>query len=142
VIVTGESTHGDGGHGDADVDSPSADDGRERTATTSDDASGATMLLVERETPKGLLVSVCDADVVGETFEGAGGDVTLTVDEAFYATDATRADDTTVRESLARASVANLVGEYTVSVAIEAGFVNAGNVLELEGTRHAQFLRM
>ena len=131
MIVTGESTHGDDGRADASIDSPPADDRHGRSADSSDDADEGAMLLVERETPKGLLVSVCDADVVGETFEADGADATLTVDEDFYATDAERADDAAVTESLARASVA-----------IEGGFVNEGNVLDLEGTRHAQFLRM
>ena len=36
------------------------------------------MLLNERDTDEGLLVSVCDPDVLGETFED--GDVSLTVD--------------------------------------------------------------
>ena len=40
------------------------------------------MLLVERETPEGVLVSVCDADDLGETFEA--GEVSITVDPDFY----------------------------------------------------------
>lgn len=117
-----------------------------RDATPSDDGSvtdpETALLLVERDTPKGVLVSVCDRAVLGETFEGETADVSLTVDEEFYAEGATAADEEAVLESLARASVANLVGEETVALAIEAGFVSEGNVLELEGTRHAQFLRM
>ncbi|ERH02836.1 MAG: hypothetical protein J07HN6_00154, partial [Halonotius sp. J07HN6] len=35
------------------------------------------MLLRERETPKGLLVSVCDQACLGETYEN--GDITLEV---------------------------------------------------------------
>ncbi|MFP9192333.1 DUF424 domain-containing protein [Natronosalvus vescus] len=100
------------------------------------------MLLVERQTPKGLLVSVCDRDVLGETFDAETGEASLTVSEEFYGDGADAVDDETVVDSLARASVANLVGDETVAVAIEAGFVEEGNVLELEGTRHAQFLRM
>ncbi|MFP8957840.1 DUF424 domain-containing protein [Natrialbaceae archaeon A-CW3] len=100
------------------------------------------MLLVERQTPKGLLVSVCDRDVLGETFDAETGDASLTVDAVFYGEGADAVDGEAVLDSLARASVANLVGDETVRVAIEAGFVEEGNVLELEGTRHAQFLRM
>ena len=40
------------------------------------------MLLRERSTQEGPLVSVCDADVLGETFEN--GEVSLTVDAEFY----------------------------------------------------------
>ncbi|MFC7133518.1 MULTISPECIES: DUF424 domain-containing protein [Salinibaculum] len=96
------------------------------------------MLLNERDTQKGLLVSVCDADVVGETFEN--GDVSLTVEAEFY--DGDEADEEAVVQSLARCSVANLVGTRAVGLAIDHGFVDEENVLDFEGTRHAQLLWM
>lgn len=96
------------------------------------------MILNERDTPKGLLVSVCDRDIIGETFEN--GDVSLTVDEGFYGGE--QVDAETVIESLERAAVANLVGTEAVTLAIEHGFVAEGNVLEIDETVHAQFLRM
>ena len=95
-----------------------------------------TLLLNERETEKGRLVSVCDADVLGESFEN--GDVSLTVDPDFY--DGDPADESTVVRSLANCSVANLVGTDAVDLAIEHGFVDEENVLEFDGTRHAQLL--
>ena len=98
------------------------------------------MLLTERETPEGLLVSVCDPDVVGETFED--GKVSLTVEAGFYEADATEADADAVADSLARATTANIVGEESVAVAVERGFVDEANVLDLNGTVHAQYLRL
>lgn len=94
------------------------------------------LLLNERETDEGLLVSVCDADVLGKEFEN--GDVSLTVDPQFYDGDAV--DEENIVESLARCSVANIVGTRAVDVAIEHGFVDEQNVLEFEETRHAQFM--
>lgn len=96
------------------------------------------MIVNERETPKGLLVSVCDRDVLGETFEN--GEVSLTVTEEFYAGE--DCDEQAVVDALARAQVANLVGTETVELAIEYGYVKRENVLDIEGTLHAQFLRM
>jgi hypothetical protein len=96
------------------------------------------LLLNERETPKGRLVSVCDADLLGEEFDN--GDVSLTVDAAFY--DGNRVEEETVVASLARCSVANIVGTRAVALAVEHGFVDEANVLEFEGTRHAQLLWM
>ena len=43
------------------------------------------MLLRERSTQEGPLVSVCDADVLGDSFEN--GEVSLTVTEEFYGGD-------------------------------------------------------
>ena len=94
------------------------------------------MLLTERETGKGRLVSVCDADVLGEEFEN--GTVSLSVDREFY--EGEKASKKQVINSLSRCSVANLVGTRAVGVAIEHGFVEEENVLEFEGTRHAQLL--
>ena len=94
------------------------------------------LLLNERETRKGTLVSVCDADVLGDTFEN--GEASLTVDEDFYDGEEAEPDD--VIASLANCSVANIVGTRAVELAVEAGFVEEENVLDFEGTRHAQLL--
>jgi len=94
------------------------------------------LLLNERETAKGRLVSVCDADLLGEEFEN--GEVSLTVDAAFY--DGDPADEEAVVASLARCSVANIVGTRAVGLAIDHGFVDEANVLDFDGARHAQLL--
>jgi len=99
------------------------------------------LLLTERETPEGLLVSVCDDDCVGETYEN--GEVSLTVSESFYAgEDAVKADIEAVVDALERATTANIVGERSVAAAVRAGLVEEENVLDLDGTRHAQLLRL
>jgi hypothetical protein len=99
------------------------------------------MLLRERETPEGLLVSVCDAECLGETFEE--GEISLSVTEDFYGGDeAEDADAQAVVDSLSRASVANLVGEEAVGVAVDAGLVDEDRVLAIDGTLHAQLLWM
>lgn len=98
------------------------------------------MILKERKTEQGLLVSVCDPDVLGETFEN--GDVSLTVEEGFYAgEEAAEVGEDEVVESLGRAAVANLVGREAVEVAVEAGIIDPTQVLEVGETLHAQYLR-
>lgn len=102
-----------------------------------DRASG--MLLRERDTAEGTLVSVCDADCLGETYED--GEVTLAVTEEFYGGDeAVEASAEEVVAGLSRAQVANIVGSEAVGVAVEAGLVDEETVLEVGGTRHAQLL--
>ena len=96
------------------------------------------MLLRERSTQEGPLVSVCDADVLGDSFER--GEVSLTVDPDFYDGEAAAVEE--VVASLSRAAVANLVGHDAVGVAVEHDFVEEANVLELEDTVHAQYLRL
>jgi hypothetical protein len=96
------------------------------------------MIRTERRTDRGLLVTVCDDGLVGESF--ADGEVSLDVTESFYGGE-TVAPDAAV-DSLERATVANLVGEETVALAVENGFVDPANVLDIEGTPHAQYLRL
>lgn len=96
------------------------------------------MIVNERQTPEGLLVSVCDPEVLGETFEE--GEITLTVSEEFYG--GKELEESAVVDSLARATVANIVGTRAVELAVEEGFIEETNVLEVGATRHAQLLRM
>jgi len=100
---------------------------------------GAEYLLTRRETPEGTLVAVCDAAVLGETFED--GEVTLDVTEEFYGGDeADPADADAVVEGLYDADTANLVGADCVRVAVDAGVIDADRVLEVGDTLHAQLL--
>jgi hypothetical protein len=110
-----------------------------------DDESGAGdgridagILLSERETEEGLLVAVCDADLLGETFED--GRISLTVTEEFYGGEA--ANEDAVIASLKRAKTANLVGEHAIEAAVEAGVIDPEAVLDVDGTRHAQLVRL
>lgn len=97
------------------------------------------MLLRERDTAEGRLVSVCDDDCLGETYEE--GPMTLTVTEEFYGGDeAVEATAEEVVAGLHRAQVANIVGSEAVRVAVEAGLVDEETVLDVGGTRHAQLL--
>jgi hypothetical protein len=96
------------------------------------------VIVNERETEEGLLVAVCDDDLLGETFEE--GNVSLTVTEEFYGGESV--DEAAVVDSLARATVANIVGREAVELAIEEGFVDEANVLEVESTLHAQLLQL
>ncbi|WP_123538027.1 DUF424 domain-containing protein [Halosimplex salinum] len=94
------------------------------------------MLLNERDTDEGLLVSVCDPEDLGETYEA--DEVSLTVEPEFY--DGEEATEGEVVDSLSRCTTANIVGTEAVGLAVEHGFVDEENVLELGGTRHAQLL--
>jgi hypothetical protein len=96
------------------------------------------VIVNERETPEGRLVAVCDEEILGETFDNDG--VPFEVTEEFY--DGEHADAERVVASLARARVANIVGSESVGLAVEHGFVEEANVLDLGGTTHAQLVRL
>jgi len=96
------------------------------------------MILRERRTEQGLMVAVCDSDVLGRTFEN--GRISITVNEEFYGGD--EAEEQDVVDSLARANIANIVGARAVEVAVEAGIIDDSHVLEVGETRHAQLVRI
>ncbi|QZP36493.1 DUF424 family protein [Halobaculum magnesiiphilum] len=121
------------------TDGAAADGTGDDATPAESDPSDAEFLLTRRETPEGTLVAVCDADVLGETFED--DDVSLEVTEEFYGGDeAEPADADAVVEGLYDADTANLVGEGCVGVAVDAGVIDADRVLAVGDTLHAQLL--
>ena len=61
--------------------------------------------------------------------------------EEFYAgEEAINADPETVIDALQGATVGNLVGAESVSVAVDAGLIDEERVLDVDGIAHAQLL--
>lgn len=81
-----------------------------------------------------VLVAVSDAGLVGRLFRE--GNMRLHVVPEFYGTEG--ADATEVVRQLAACTIANLVGVDVVTLAIQHGFVDPENVLDIEGVPHAQ----
>jgi hypothetical protein len=81
-----------------------------------------------------VLVAVSDAGLVGKEFRE--GNMRLLVSEHFYGTD--HADATEVLRQLAVCTIANLVGIDVVTLAIQHGYVDPENVLDIDGVPHAQ----
>lgn len=81
------------------------------------------------------LLAACDAELVGQRFAERG--LRLDVHPEFY--DGFGGDELALESQLRRCTVANLVGERTVSAAIRLGFVEEGHVLRIGGVPHAQW---
>lgn len=84
------------------------------------------------------LVAACDEELLGtvhrqEKFK-------LDVVPSFY--DGMRVGEAELGHYLRMATVANLVGQRTVSVAMALGLVEQAHVLTIGGVPHAQFLVM
>ena len=93
----------------------------------------------ERETPKGRLVSLCDHDCIGERY--TEGELQLDVTEEFYGgPDAVEMSAAAAVSVLRAADVVNIVGEESVGAAITAGLVDETRVLRVAGQPHAQVL--
>lgn len=102
-------------------------------------AGGRFRLKVYRQ-GKEVLVAAADPEVVGRTFRD--GKLKLEVKEAFYGTVDAEADERQVVQELRACTIANLVGERTVFLAVKHGFVDPANVLFIGGVMHAQIAVM
>ncbi len=79
------------------------------------------------------IVAICDEELFGRKFKE--GKLKLEVDRDFYQGEEASKEE--CLSALEDATIANLVGSI-IEHAIEAGYVNPENVLEIEGVPHAQ----
>lgn len=84
---------------------------------------------------KERVLAACDAELVGKSL--AEGKLRLHVSPEFY--DGFKGDEEALAAYLSRCTIANLVGQRTVDLAIELGFVAKENVLTIQGVPHAQW---
>lgn len=86
----------------------------------------------------GILVAICDAELVGKSFEENG--LHLTISAAFYKGEI--ATEREVVRSLKHATIANLVGERAIKCALDHHFIEERNILLVEGVPHAQMVKI
>ncbi len=92
---------------------------------------------LSREKKSGeVVVTICDSELFGKKLEE--GDLSLEVEKSFYKGKEASVEE--CLEALEEATIANMVGSI-VEHAIEKGFVDSENVLEIEGIPHAQMAR-
>jgi len=85
-----------------------------------------------------VLLAVCDADVLGKTFQNA--DFVFEVKEEFY-----KGFKTDIEEAVSlieKSTIVNLVGSKIVKRAIERGYVHPEAVIEICGVLHAQIVKI
>lgn len=81
------------------------------------------------------LLAACDADLLGRRL--SEGKLRLEVSRDFY--DGFPATEEELQAHLRSCTIANLVGERVVALAIRWGFVAQENVIRIEGVPHAQW---
>lgn len=80
------------------------------------------------------VVSLCDKKLIGKTFEE--GNLQLDVSERFYKGNAATKEE--IVEALKNAKTANIVGEESVKMALDAGVITKGAIRKIDGIPHAQ----
>ncbi len=80
------------------------------------------------------VVSLCDKELVGKEFQD--GDACLAVNKRFYQGKEASREETA--KALKEAKTINIVGEKSISLAIEEGLLIKENVKYVQGVPHAQ----
>jgi len=86
---------------------------------------------------RGVLVAVCDSGLLGETFRQ--GKMKLEVSTEFYGGALCTVEK--AMEALAKADVANLVGEATIKAAADKGLIDPQAVIYFGAVPHVQIVR-
>ena len=85
-----------------------------------------------------LLLAAADKELLGRKLRE--GPLRLEVLPSFYQGE--DADEEILLNRLSMCTIANLVGEKVVNVAIRAGYIDSGCMLTIEGVPHAQLAKM
>ncbi len=81
-----------------------------------------------------VIVAACDREILGKKFEE--GELRIEVKESFYFE--SFVSEETFLNSMKIATIANLVGEKVVSLAVEKGYIDRDGIIEIDGVPHAQ----
>ena len=85
-----------------------------------------------------IILAACDEDVLGKTFKGDGAKIT--VSERFY--NGELVPEETYTKYMESVTIMNLVGERTIALAIEKGYVSEDCILDIGGVKHAQVVKI
>lgn len=85
-----------------------------------------------------ILLAACDEELLGRTLRSDG--IKLTVSKTFYCKETVTEEE--LEELMPQATTLNLVGNRTVSIAKKLGHVAENGTITVEGTEHAQAVRM
>jgi len=85
-----------------------------------------------------VVIGACDEHLLGKKFRK--GKLQIDVAKRFY--DGERIDKKTLEKFLRDATIANLVGNETVTCAINLGLVDPQCILKIKGVPHAQIVQM
>lgn len=95
-------------------------------------------LKVHRIPGAGEVVAACDTDLMEVTL--IHGEVEVRISGGFYGTQTATEDE--VREALADADNANIIGKEVVALAVSMGLIAEKDCIMIDGVPHAQIFRI
>ncbi len=110
---------------------------REVMTITRDQSSKRIYLKIHEHKPH-YMIALCDENLLGKTLKK--GEVKFVISEEFYG--GSLVDPKDCLQHFERATIANLVGQQAVQLAIDAGYVHKNAVIYIEGHPHAQWVKL
>ena len=95
-------------------------------------------LKIHRSPETGDVVAICDRELLNTTI--SNDSITVTLNEEFYGSKTATEEE--VREALRYAANANLMGERTVSIAIDMGLVTRAGCIMIGSVPHVQIYHL
>lgn len=83
-----------------------------------------------------VLLAACDRELLGKKFEE--GELRIEINPEFYFE--SYVSEKTFLNSMKIATIANLVGEKVVGLAIREGYIDRDNIMRIAGVPHAQMV--
>ena len=81
-----------------------------------------------------MILAACDSELIERTFNE--GELSITVYREFYG--GVLVDEEGLKRHMKSASIINLVGERSIAIAEESGWIESQNILNICGVKHAQ----
>ncbi|MBI2545104.1 MAG: DUF424 family protein [Candidatus Aenigmarchaeota archaeon] len=86
-----------------------------------------------------IVVAICDEDLLDKTLNFKNK-VEVKVTKGFYGD--RYIDDTVALRLLDKSTIGNLMGKNIVKLAMKNGFISKENIINIDGTPHAQFAKI
>ncbi len=91
-----------------------------------------------RKIGNNVLLSICDAEVLGKTLRE--GKIVFQVTEEFYKGAEVELEEAI--DMIENSTIVNMVGKNVVQKAVERGYVHPEAILNIEGIPHAQIVKL
>lgn len=85
-----------------------------------------------------VLLAISDKDLIGQKLQD--GKVKIEISNSFYGGET--AEEGEVEDLASRSTIINAVGNEIISLLIEKEFIDKERVIEIDGVKHAQMVRI
>lgn len=87
-----------------------------------------------------IVVALCDEEILDKVLEFKKTDAKIKISKNFYGEHLV--DENAVLKLMGRATIGNLMGKNVISLAEKHGFISKENIINIDGTPHAQFVKL